>query len=458
MAEITLEEAPRKMRDMHEKGFAALERGNTQYAMDTFMNVLDLEPRLLKARHFLRAAQVKEFKAKKGGPITHAISSITGIGGVLSANAALKKDPLKALKISEKLLRSDPLNKLFINVHVQAALAADMPEVALLMLEVAREFYPKDFVILNRLGQLYLDNNLTAKGREVYEILLSLKPNDPTVVKAFKDASALDTMNKGGWSDAGSYRDVMKDADEATRLEQEAKAVKTSKDVDSLIEDSLKKIQKEPDTIHYRRALADLYIRAERMDEALQTLEEAQKMSGGADPQIDRAISNVKLKKFDTEMAELKKAGDTAAVEAKEQERAAFELSDAAGRVKRYPNDLQFRYEWGVLLYENGNINEAIQQFQQSQRNPQKRTRSLYYMALCFKQKQQYDIALEQLEKALSEMPTMDTTKKDTLYELGLICEAMDDKQKAVKYYKEIYSVDIGYRDIAGKIEQGYSG
>ncbi len=457
MAEVTLEEAPRKVRDMYEKGLAAMERGNTNYAMDTFMSLLDLEPRLLKARRFLRAAQVKEFKEKKGGQITHVLSTISGLGGLLSANAALKKDPMKALKATEKLLRIDPLNKMFIKVHVQAALASELPEVAILMLEVAREFYPKDADILKRLGQLYLDNNMTDKGRDVYEVLLALKPNDPKIVKAFKDASALDTMSKGGWSGAGSYRDVMKDADEATRLEQEAKAVKTSKDIDSLIQDSLTKIEKEPQNINYRRALADLYVRAERMDEALQTLQEAQEISGGADPQLDRAMSNVKLKQFDMEIAALKKAGDTEGAEAKQKERDTFELQDAADRVKRYPNDLQFRYELGVLLYENDQLNDAIQQFQQSQRNPQRRTRSLYYMALCFKQKQQYDIALEQLEKAASEMPTMDAAKKDTLYELGVICEAMGDKEKAAKYFKEIYSVDIGYRDVSEKIEKNYS-
>lgn len=456
MAEVKLEEVPRKLRDMHEKGMAAMERDNTQYAMDMFMNVLNMEPKLLKTRRFLRAAQVKEFKARKGGAVTHAISSLTGIGGVLSANSAMKKDPLKALKISEQLLRKDPLNKSFINIHVQAALAADLPEAALMTLEVAREFYPKDSDILKRLGKLYLDNNLTHKGRDVYEVLLALHPNDPVILKAFKDASALDTMNKGGWSEAGSYRDVMKDAEEATRLEQQAKAMKTSTDIDALIKDSLQKIEQEPQNVNYRRGLADLYVRANRMEDALNTLTEAQEMSGGADPQIDRAISNVKLKQFHVQIAALKEAGKSEEAAAKEEERKAFQMSDAEDRVRRYPNDLVFRYELGVLLYENGRLNEAIQQFQQAQRNPQRRTRALYYLALCFKSKQQFDIALEQLEKAASELQIMDDTKKDILYELGVICEAMENKAKAAQYFKEIYAVDIGYRDVAEKIEKSY--
>lgn len=457
MAEVTLEEAPRKIRDMYEKAYGAMERGNTKYAIDMFLNILDLEPRFFMARKLLRAGQVKLFKEKGGGAGSHLMSSISGAGGLISANAALKKDPLKALKLSEKLLTTDPLNKSFINVHVQAALKADMPEVAILMLEVAREFYPKDIELLKRLGKLYLDNNLTNKGRDVYEVLLALKPNDPIILKAFKDASALDTMNKGGWSGASSYRDIIKDAGEATRLEQEAKSAKTTKDVDSLIADALKKIDSEPENINYRRSLAELYVRAGQMDDALASLNKAQEMSGGADPQIERSISAVKLKKFDQEIAALKEAGNEAAAEAKQTERDTFELSEAEDRVKRYPNDLQFRYELGVLLYENDRLNEAIQQFQQAQRNPQRRNRALYYMAMCFKNKQQYDIALEQLEKAASEMQIMDETKKDVLYELGIICESMEDKEKAARYFKEIYSVDIGYRDVAEKIEKSYS-
>ncbi len=42
MAEIKLEDASRKVRDLYDKGFAAMERGNTKYAMDMLMNVLDL--------------------------------------------------------------------------------------------------------------------------------------------------------------------------------------------------------------------------------------------------------------------------------------------------------------------------------------------------------------------------------------------------------------------------------
>ena len=91
-----------------------------------------------------------------------------------------------------------------------------------------------------------------------------------------------------------------------------------------------------------------------------------------------------------------------------------------------------------------------------AQRNPQRRTRALYFLGLCFKQKQQYDIALEQMEKAASELTLMDDTKKDIVYEMGLLLELMGQNAKAVERFKEIYGVDIRFKDVAQRIEKSY--
>jgi tetratricopeptide (TPR) repeat protein len=456
MAEVKLEDVPRKVRDLYDKGFAALERGNLDYAMDLLLSALDLEPRLLQARKFLRAAELKKNKDKKNSALSHKLSTLTGMGGMAKVSAMINKDPIKAVRVAEDLLRKDPLNLTFVKCFGRAAVAAELPEAAVQMYEIARDHYPKDVELLNLMGQLYIDVGDPSKARGCFEEVSRLRPNDQVALKALKDAAALDTMKKGRWETGRDYRDMIKDSKEATLLEQEGKAVKTSKDVDALIQDTRGKIQREPDNVNYRRALADLLVKADRYDEAVQALEEAQKVAGGADPQIDQMLSRIKLKQFDAEIQQLKKDGDEAGLKAKQQAKADFQLEDARDRVTRYPNDLQFKYDLGLLLYERGELNEAIQQFQQAQRNPQRRIKALYYLALCFKDKEQYDIAMEQFEKARSELHTMDKTKKDVLYEMGTAAEAMGDQEKAAEYYKEIYAVDIGYRDVAEKIEKAY--
>ncbi|HRZ11132.1 MAG TPA: tetratricopeptide repeat protein [Kiritimatiellia bacterium] len=457
MAEILLDAAPRKARELYEKAMAAMERGNLDYAMDMFTSALEIEPRLLRARKFLRAAAVKKFKDAKGGAVTHAISSLTGLPQLLAVKTQLAKKPAEALKSAEKLIRKDPLNLTFVNLLAQAAVAAEMPEVAIQTLEIARDHYPKNVDILKDLGRLYIETNQTHEARTTYETLNELRPNDPMIIKALKDTAALDTMKKGGWTEAGSYRDVMKDAKEAVILEQESKAVKSEKDISSLIVEMQGKAEREPENVNYKRHLADLLARADRYEEALAVLTEAHEATGKTDPQIDRALSALRLRHFDFQIEGLQKAGDAAGAGQKTKEKDTFVLEDAADRVKRYPNDLQYRYDLGVILFERERLNEAIQEFQLAQRNPQRRIRSLYYLAMCFKQKNQLDIAMEQLQKAASELSIMDDTKKDILYEMGSVAEQMGRREEAAKHYKEIYSVDIGYRDVAAKIEKAYS-
>jgi len=456
MAEVLLEDAPRKARDYFEKGFAAMERGSLDYAMDMFMSALDLEPRLLHVRKYLRGAALKKAKDKNPNALTHILSSIAGLGTLMSASGAMKKKPMEALKSAEKLMRADPLNLTFINLLGRAAVAAGLPEVAIQTLEIARDHYPMNVELLRWLGNLYIEIKNTYAARLCFEEIYRLRPNDPKALKALKDSAALDTMQKGGWSDAGSYIDVMKDTKESKLLEQAAKAVMSTDDLDDLIRDTKGKLQREPDNINYRRALADYLTRAERFDEALNVLREVQQTAGRADPQLDRNISVIRTRKFDHEIEKLHAAGDGAGVDAMKKEKEKFLLDDAVDRVKRYPNDLQFHYELGLLLFERGSLNEAIQEFQLSQRNPQRRTRSLYYMAMCFKQKKQYDIAMEQLQKATSELFVMDDSKKDICYEMAQISELMGQPDKAVGLYKEIYSVDISFKDVSDKIEKAY--
>ncbi len=456
MAEVALEQAPRKAREHFEKGMASLERGNFDYAMDMFLLALEACPGLLRARKFLRAAAVSKAKSHKSNAFTRAMGTLGGSGLLLKIQSTMKSKPERALRDAEDLLRKDPLNPTFVNIASQAAVAAGYPEVAVLNLEVAREHGATDAKTVEWLAELYTQVNRMHDARLMYEELVRLRPNDPKAVKKLKDATALDTMQRGGWNEAQSYRDVMKDQKQAALLEQQSKAVKTARDVDDLIEETREKMEREPQNVNYKRAMAELLAKAERFDEAIAVLELAQQATGGADPQIARLMSQIRLDRIDREIAAFTAAGDTAGAEAKRQERAAFLFKDAEERVTRYPNDLQFKYEYGVLLFERGMLNEAIQQFQRAQQNPQRRIRSLYYLALCFKQKQQYDIAAEQLEKAASELQILDDTKKDILYELGTVYEALGRPEKAVALYKEIYSVDIGYRDVAAKIERNY--
>ena len=51
----------------------------------------------------------------------------------------------------------------------------------------------------------------------------------------------------------------------------------------------------------------------------------------------------------------------------------------------------------------------------------------------------------------------MDDTKKDIIYELGTCLELMGKADAAIEEFKAIYSEDIGFRDVADKINAFYA-
>ena len=124
--------------------------------------------------------------------------------------------------------------------------------------------------------------------------------------------------------------------------------------------------------------------------------------------------------------------------------------------VERYPNDFNFRFNLGQLLLEDGDLDGAIAQFQLSQRNPKVRALSLLGLGRAFIGGKKYDLAVDQLTTAKKESLTMNDAKKEIIYELASAYELMNNPEKAFIEYKEIYSSDIGYKDVAAKINAYY--
>ena len=64
---------------------------------------------------------------------------------------------------------------------------------------------------------------------------------------------------------------------------------------------------------------------------------------------------------------------------------------------------------------------------------------------------------VSQLNTAKAELGNMDDTKKDVIYELGTCLELMGKSDAAIDEFKSIYSEDIGFRDVADKINAFYA-
>lgn len=462
MAEVTLDALPKKQQELFNRGFKALERNNVDYAIEMLSQCVEENPGFLRGWKFLRAAQLKKSKKKSVSGLSKAIHSVRGLPAYGSALTRLKSGKAEAAMMGiEKVLREDPTDPKNGLLFAQAAAAANYPEVAILTLELIRDHHPENVSVLSWLGGMYQKAGRMRSARECFERLCEMNPNDPNMLKQLKDVMALDSMSNDGWEktaeSGGSYRDILKDSDEASILEQEAKSARTDSGVDALIADTQEKIKDDPQNVNFRRALANFYMQKKEYALAIEALEKAIEINPG-DPELERTLTNTQIKAFEADIQATREQGDEEKALAMEGELLQFKFDDLQSRVERYPNDFQLRFEWGVMLYDNDYINEAIQQLQVAQRSVKNRVQALYYLGLCFTAKKQYDVAFRQHDAALKDLPIMDASKKKVLYELGRISELRGEQKEATDYYLQIYQVDIGYLDVAEKIEQSGGG
>ena len=442
-----------KAQNYTNRGRQALESRRYDLAVDLLMEAVAAAPDALETRRLLRTAQIANFRR----------NGKTGLGAKMSCMLARQKVAglvkkglgAEAMAEAEKLLCMNPLDPDNIEVAVKAAETAGKADHAAITVEAAYECSNNDPGLLERVATYYTMAKRWDKARDAYQKLSELRPGDQRVLQLLKNTEAQATMN-AGWTETagkrGGFQNLIANKEQARQLDAANKAVITGDDAQSLIDEKLAQIAREPKNLNYRRALARLYMQNKRFAEAEQCLAEAIQVAGAMDPELDRVLSQARIQHYEQRIEELRAAGDEAGAEQLDAERNQFVFDDLAARVERYPNDLHLRYELGVQYFTYEYYDEALEHLQLAQKSPKDRLWALYYLALCFLMKGQTDMAVMQLEAARDQMPTMDELKKKVVYRLGLCAEEQGDLEKAYRYYKDVYAADVGFEDLSSRM------
>jgi tetratricopeptide (TPR) repeat protein len=463
MPEKNLSEIPRPQRELYEKGTAAWQRQNWDYAIAILTQVLQKEPAFFECRKLLRACQHKKADANKGF-LKRFLGTASNSPLLAKGQIMLRSNPVEALHIAEQILNGDPNSVAAHKLLAEAALEADLPQTAVLSLEIAHKLAPNDKEISLRLGEALVRAKQVAKAENIYRELERSFPNDQQIVQALKNVVASRTMAEGGYealsSGQGSYRDILKDKAEAVSLEKESREVKGGDVADQLLKEYEERLATDPGNIRLLRSVAELYVQKQAFDQALDYYQRILGTEGVNDPAIERAYAETTAKKFDYAMAQLDPnsptfADDRTKIEA---DKVVYRITETKRRVDKYPTDLQLRFELGQLYFESGKISEAIQEFQRAQSNPHIRSSAMKFLGQCFARRGMNDLAARTYQTAIKERPTFDDEKKELVYLLGVVLEAMGKKDDAIEQFKQIYEVDIGYQDVAARVDAYYSG
>jgi tetratricopeptide (TPR) repeat protein len=460
MAEKLISQIPRPVREQYAKGMTAFERKNFDYAIAIFNQVLAQEPGFFDCRQALRVSQHK----KCGSGSTFFKKMLSGAGSSpLLAKAQMQKDPLETIKTVEQVLNSDPNSMAAHKLLANAALSADLPKTAVLSLEIVTKNAPKDDEAQKDLARAYSAAGQGEKAEMVMAELMRQHPGDLRLADELKDISARKTLAEGGYdalsSGTGSYRDILKDKDRAVAMEQEGRQVKTDDVAQLHIAKLEAELAHEPNNLKKLRSVAELYVQKKEYDRALETYQRIIDKEGSSDSSLQKEIAETMIKKLNHAIAQLDpQAPDYAEKSAQlKTERDNYLLSEIRQRVERYPGDLGIRFELAELLFNLGKFSEAAPEFQKAQANPHKRLQAMSYLGQCFAALGRNDMAARQLQNALKEKLTFDDEKKEMMYALAGVFEKMGKPNEADDLYKQIYEVDMSFKDVTAKVEASYN-
>ena len=214
--EKELNEAPRAL---WLKTLAAMELRNFGYAISLLQGILKQEPQFLTGRQLLRRAEIAKQKAGKKSFFNISTAPIA----VMKAQREIKKAPAQAVEMIERVLEDDPYSRQANFALKEAAVAAGWPEIGVFALKTLLEENPRDVKLLHELGKLYREMGQSDQEVEVYNRITEIDPLDTAALRLGKDASARASMSSGGWTQAESYRELIKDKEVAVSLEQQSR-------------------------------------------------------------------------------------------------------------------------------------------------------------------------------------------------------------------------------------------
>ena len=465
MAVKTEKELSETQRSLWLKAVSAIELRNVSYAISLLQEILKQEPEFLTARQLLRRTEVTKNKSAKKSFFNISTASIT----VMNAQRKIKNDPKRAVEMLEKVLEKEPYNRQANLVLKEAALAAGWPEIAVFALRTLLEENSRDVKVLHELGRLYHQLGDSDQEEEIYNQITAINPLDAKALRLGKDASADDSMKRGGWTQAESYRDLIKDKEAAISLEQQSRMHLTGESLDQQIAETYALHQSQPANVDLARRLGALNEQKEDFEAAIGWYEYAADLTKGADAGLVRKASDLKMKCLEREIAahEAFLSTHDAATEshartseqlkAAKAKRAEIVIAHAQERVARNPTDLQLRFELGENLFNASRFRDALPELQRARQNPYARLKAMNLLGCCYRELEMLDLAVKQLEEASKEILSMDAIKKEMVYNLGLVYERMGEQEKSVACMKQIYEVDYGYKDVAKRVESSYA-
>lgn len=458
--------SPKKAQAFFDRAKTVHESENYEYAMQMWLSGLRWDPSSMDGlKGFINSSEVFVATSGKKGVSKETKNAIATKGPVGKYISALLDFGLKRIDTNNAIKVTTAASALGLNEPVKT-LGENALKLALNDPKAKKDMFVKLLEAFANAGSYKL-------AAVAGETACKMDPSDGELQQKVRNMLAQSTMTSGGYDDkeSGGFRKNIRDADKQLKLEQEDSVAKTDSTKDAIVERTKKEHEERPDDIpsleKYAKALIS---RGKGPDElkAMTLYNQAYKQSGSF--RFRKEAGEIQMARARRSFEKIKAVaaanpGDAEAQQKLEKASKQFDklqIDELKLQVENYPTDLSLKYKLGVILYERGEYNEAIEQFQLAQSDPKIRRSVQNLMGKSFLRLGGWeDAAITTLEQALGSQDDDDSDLgMDIRYGLmeALIAKAQKDNdmeaaERADKIAAGIAIQQFSYRDVREKRE-----
>lgn len=452
--------------------------GDYDYGVQLLLTCCKFDPSNMLYRQTLRRTQKAKYNNNLHGSRLARLTTVRTRARL--KNAKRGRDFLKVLEYGEEILSRNPWDQ---GVQMDMAEAADglgLVDMAIFILDQARQKYPKDPTLNRALARLFEKRGNYSHAIALWQLVKDAVPADVEAAHKAKDLAASETIQRGQYEQSLSGEKPAFQTNSGVATAAAAAGTKNEKKaaapVDRVARDAAplqSRIEANPTDASLYLQLANVYRKNNQLDRARAALEQGLAPTGRAFAlQVEILEMDLEPLRRNLTIAE-DKIRQRAAISTDDDEDEGPTLDDLRKvrhrlqkeinsremeiyrlRADRFPQELNHKLELGSRLYRADQIDEAIVELQQARKDPKLAGRSAMFLGLCFKKRNNWRLALRNFEDALAQLPETDeANRKELMFQLAHGHAEAGDFAKALDLGHELANLDYAYRDIGKLIE-----
>jgi len=463
----------RAAQEWFRKGTEALQKGNFDFAAESFGSAVKMQPDNKLYRQ-TRHGSIEKMFGGNGTGARMASLRLIGIRARIK-KGRLKKDWTAVDQAAEEGLLLNPWDAQLYAEVGEAAVRKEHSDVAQYAWGKAVK-YDRNNIAYNRaLGTVLRECGEYKAARDCFKRIYDAVPTDSEARAMMNQIDAESVMDRGGYEKAASSHDVKTvneapvNAYEQDRRARGGKQPQADAPGESEEMDLRHAIRKDPDNLNHYLRLGDCYRKQHCLPQSLEIYEQALEKSGD-NTDVLELKEDVELEIMREKIADAADLARKNPDKSRLREKATAlkarladrEIEVLVPRIDRHPQDMRLRYDLADRYRWTRQFPKAIPLYQQASADSRLKHDALVWLGECFVRDGKLDLGRRQFEKALDSITAADQPDSFKLahYWLGRIYEKARQNDQAENHYTEILSVDYDYRDAQQRLEnlQGSGG